>query len=79
MLPQIDITSFGLPRLTYKANDLQACCNIPIADDNILETTETFAIRVFPCSSELNYVIIDENLADIIIMDNDCKLEIKMA
>ena len=77
MLPQTDATTFGVPPLMYKANDTQACTKIPIADDNLLEETEKFTVRVFP-SPEQDYIMIDENLTDILIMDNDCKLEHKM-
>ena len=70
-------TSFGLPKLMYRVNEAnvsQACANIPIANDTLVEGTENFTIHVFTNES---YVIIDEDraTADIFIMDSDCKPE----
>ena len=70
-------TSFGLPKLMYRVNEAnvsQACANIPIANDTLVEGTENFTIHVF--TNESN-IIIDEDraTADIFIMDSDCKPE----
>ena len=66
--------NFGQPKLMYRANEQQGCANIPIADDTLVEGTEKFTIRVFTNKS---YVTIDEDhaIADIYIMDSDCKPE----
>ena len=70
-------TSFGLPKLMYRVNEAnvsQACANISIANDALVEGTENFTIHVF--TNESN-IIIDEDraTADIFIMDSDCKPE----
>ena len=58
----------------YRANDRQACANIPIANDTLVEGTEKFSIRAF---TNQNHVVTDEDraTANIYIMDSDCKLE----
>ena len=70
----VNNTSFGLPKLMYTANDQQACANISIVNDTLVEGTEKFSIHVF---TNQTHVTIDEDraTADIYIMDSDCKLE----
>ena len=73
----VEVTSFGLPKLIYRANQAnvsQACGNIPIANDTLVEGTENFTIHVFTNESCVK-IDKDRATADIFIIDSDCKPE----
>ena len=57
--------------LMFAACDTRQCVNVPIADDETLELTETFIITLERTPSLENNILLNPMNGDIDILDND--------
>ena len=57
--------------LVFTADEVQNCINIEIVDDTIVEPNENFSLVL---STSEERVTLSPDSAEIIILDNDCKL-----
>ena len=57
--------------LVFSGTDSLECCNIPINDDNLVETTESFTVSLSTTASASDATLINPVQATVSITDND--------
>jgi len=67
----VDYGPINCNPLVFSGTDSLECCNIPINDDNLVETTESFTVSLSTTASASDATLINPVQATVSITDND--------
>ena len=62
--------------LEFLTGDTQLPLNITIVDDNVLEETESFTVRLILTARDINVILGPSNITRVVIRDNDGEKEV---